>query len=160
MSWKYPVPDPECPECGEPVAYRDRTKCRKCGEWYHKGCTLKGASPACMPCAGLNGIVDSFADDLELNEQQRVTAMIIVAAMRGGADVDRVAEATGLPRELVESKARNLEASGIWKNGHMHVQPSDPETDWTEFILMILCADGLVVRPPGTSEGQTAGEAK
>jgi len=160
MSLSYPFPCPECPECGEPVAYRDRTKCRKCGEWHHKGCTLNGASPACMECAGLNGIVDSFADDLEFNEQQKVTALIIVAAMRLGADVDMVVEATGLPRELVESKARNLEASGIWKDGHVHVQPSDPETDRVEFILMILCADGLVVRRPSTYEGQSAGEAK
>ncbi len=145
---KYPVPDPECPRCGEPVAYRERKKCRDCGRWCHGGCSTGGyGNSRCLKCTGIGPVVDDIAEKLELSEEQKVSARVIVAALEEGTDAERVAEASGVPLDVVREKAARLADSGVWMpDGKMHVSLDDPETSGVEFLLLVMCADGEVVR--------------
>lgn len=81
--------------------------------------------------------------------KQLDTAVLLAMAMEYGANVERLIELTGMPRDFVELVGKRMVGNGIWVNGKPGFEEgsfSDPAYFYVEFTLHVLVAEGSVVR--------------
>ena len=87
--------------------------------------------------------VQSLDPALDRDDEAFKVAVVLLAALQVGADVERVAEFTQFDREWLEGVAANLTASGIWQDGHTACSWFE-EGGGIEFWIDVLVGQGLV----------------
>jgi len=110
--------------------------------------------------------LDAMIADKLINPEQRDTAKLLLTAIVFGCkNIDELAFRSGLPRDrFVRPIARRMRASHVWnRDGSVSFEyPDDAENTNTEFVLHVLCAEGLIVNrgfsEPGSPEGNVVGE--
>lgn len=84
-----------------------------------------------------------------VDAQDRDTAVLCLCALYFGCkNIDKLADRTGLSRDkFVRPRAKRMRDSGLWNaDGTVSFESADgPDEDGAiEFVLHVLCADGLV----------------
>jgi hypothetical protein len=98
-------------------------------------------------------------------EYRDTARLCLTAAVFGCKNIDELAFRTKLPRDrFVRPRARRMRQSGIWRNDGTVAFETDPENDPAgsniEFLLHVLCAEGLVECTSRGDEPTPAGRAQ
>lgn len=84
--------------------------------------------------------------DSELAGDAYNAAMVLLSSLIVGPDIDRVIAFTGLDSLFVKQVADRLVANGIWVEGGVHADWSDPEDGGIALALDIAVAQGKLER--------------
>jgi len=151
--------------CEKEVLYMGgRRRCSSCKRWCHDGCSLRNGPryddrSTCAECLFEKGPtlaqIELSAEDLDkgmsTDPRMRTAALVLLTSLWVGPDEARIAEITGLPPEEIAPCAANCRASQVWtddgKIGWDELdEPENPQHVSFAVIIMILCANGEVVR--------------
>lgn len=81
------------------------------------------------------------------------TAVLLLALLEKGDDVDALTTFTRLPREFVEIRVKRLRANGvIVENGMLNVDWWDEQHGGVEFWMHVSVAEGLIEAVPDSEE--------
>lgn len=83
--------------------------------------------------------------DLTETESAFRTAVIMLAALSVGQNINKLAAFTKLPKEFVRERAAALRANGIWQNGKTNAEWFE-ENGGIAFWMDVACAEGLLQR--------------
>ena len=106
-------------------------------------------------------VADKFIEP----EMRDTAKLCLVAGLFGCKNIDELAFRAGLSRDrFVRPRARRMRQSGLWLSDGSVVFEKDPDTDPTgtniEFLLHVMCAEGLVECTERGGEPTAAGEVK
>lgn len=144
MNSSYPVPDPSCGICKEPVPYRLRRKCVSCKAWCHNACADSGISCSCIPSAAK---IREVVADANLSG---LSGEIVIAMLYLGPDDKKIASHMGVDFEEVAVMCQRLKDNGVWRDGKMDLgfDPSKAEEVIVGLALCACVAEGWVERSP------------
>lgn len=92
-------------------------------------------------------IVRTFLNDKTKDNESYRCAVVMVAALFVGLDVNMIVQLTGYPEQFVETVASNLRLSGMWVDGQLDY--GECSNDPTDFYMQVSVAEGNVVRRRG-----------
>jgi len=72
--------------------------------------------------------------------------VILLASTEVGPDIDKLYEFTGIRRHFIQACAERLEANGIWRQGKIYAEWTDPELGETAFFCDVCVALGHLTR--------------
>lgn len=75
-----------------------------------------------------------------------MAGVCLLSSARFGPKPDEIAKFTGYPRGTVRKFAKNLRASGVWKDGKVHVDWFSKDGGGVAFLCDALVAQGLLKR--------------
>ena len=96
----------------------------------------------------------AFLEEKVISSDYKDTAKVILYAFEVGVDADKIAKVSGLNRDFVRAKMKILRKNGCFeytptKEAKICVGGETPEEVAIDFLLMVLCAEGLVERFDG-----------
>jgi hypothetical protein len=81
------------------------------------------------------------------------TAVLLLALLEKGDDIDALTEFTKLPRDFVQARVERLRSNGvIVENGMLNVDWWDEQHGWIEFWMHVSVAEGLIETVPDQEE--------
>ena len=110
-------------------------------------------------------LLDGMVEDTLVRPDHRDTAKLLLYAIMVGTNPDKIAKASGLNRDVVRAKAATLRENRVFvteafkKPGVIAYSAKDDQEANVEFLLWVLCAEGLVRQvfdEPGNQDAPTA----
>lgn len=146
-----------CPACETAVMPSESVRCNQCKRASHEACVVGERRKYCMSCLlaepkTLNkawALAQKFFEDFSDTREEWIACLVFAAGLIVGTYRDHVRgllRGSVLMRE-VDPVINNLEANGIWANGHTCLDEAADEAEQRIAILLaIMCGAGLVRR--------------
>ena len=99
-----------------------------------------------MKLEEIKGEVKRLDPKLKVTDEAFFVATVLLAALQVGAERKKVAEFLGVTEKRIAKYAKNLEKSGVWKDGKTSCEWFDKECSGVAFWLDVAVAEGLVER--------------
>lgn len=93
---------------------------------------------------GIQTLVRELDQALGDEDDYFKSAVLLLAALSVGQDVERLADFTGFPLEFIEPRAWRLKKNGIWKDGQTRANWFDEDGGGVAFWMDVALAEGLL----------------